>query len=272
MGWVRVSDDFYDQRKFYGVTALGDALWIRGLAFANRNLTDGFIPKRAVKGLIDTTGLSISVDNFTGRDASPDDAVTELLTADIWHESGHDCESCPEVPRGVYLIHDYLDFQPSRESVLEERNRERGRLKDYREKKRNEKRTENVQETYARTTDDVTGDVRVEYDRPQPQPQPQLRLNNVSQVLNRETGEFDSEISVINSSLKGLGVSNFTKLHAELVSVTGRSVTVQQAYEIVLDLLSRASGIVEKPQAYLLTAIKNSWAELQQTIDEGAVA
>jgi hypothetical protein len=56
------------------------------------------------------------------------------------------------------------------------------------------------------------------------------------------------------------------------VNVTGRSVTVQQAYEIVLDLLSRASGIVEKPQAYLLTAINNSWAELQQSIDEGAVA
>ena len=265
MGWVRVSDDFYDQRKFYGVTALGDALWIRGLAFANRNLTDGFIPKRAVKGLIDTTGLSISVDNFTGREASPEDAVTELLTADIWHESGHDCESCPEVPRGVYLIHDYLDFQPSREKVLEERDRVRGRVQNHRDKKRNERVTGDV-------TAVVTGDVRAEYDRPQPQPQPQLRLNKVSQVLNRETGEIDSEIQVITNSLKGLGVSNFTKLHAELVNVTGRSVTVQQAYEIVLDLLSRATGIVEKPQAYLLTAIKNSWAELQQTIDEGAVA
>ncbi|MDH6277499.1 hypothetical protein M2118_000450 [Aurantimicrobium minutum] len=265
MGWVRVSDDFYDQRKFYGVTALGDALWIRGLAFANRNLTDGFIPKRAVKGLIDTTGLSISVDNFTGRDASPEDAVTELLTADIWHESGHDCESCPDVPRGVYLIHDYLDFQPSREKVLEERDRVRGRVQNHREKKRKSGVTDDV-------TAGVTDDVRAMYDRPQPQPQPQLRLNKVSQVLNRETCEIDSEISVINSSLKGLGVSNFTKLHAELVNVTGRSVTVQQAYEIVLDLLSRASGIVEKPQAYLLTAIKNSWAELQQSIDEGAVA
>lgn len=254
MGWVRVSDDFYDQRKFYGVTALGDALWIRGLAFANRNLTDGFIPKRAVKGLIDTTGLSISVDNFTGRDASPEDAVTELLTADIWHESGHDCESCPEVPQGVYLIHDYLDFQPSREKVLAERDRDRGR------------------KTSAKDSSRIPAGKLSESNRPQPQPQPQLRLNKVSQVLNRETGEIDSEISVINSSLKGLGVSNFTKLHAELVNVTGRSVTVQQAYEIVLDLLSRASGIVEKPQAYLLTAIKNSWAELQQTIDEGAVA
>lgn len=254
MGWVRVSDDFYDQRKFYGVTALGDALWIRGLAFANRNLTDGFIPKRAVKGLIDTTGLSISVDDFTGRDASPEDAVTELLTADIWHESGHDCESCPDVPRGVYLIHDYLDFQPSREKVMAERDRDRGR------------------KTSAKDSSRIPAGKLSESNRPQPQPQPQLRLNKVSQVLNRETGEIDSEIQVITNSLKGLGVSNFTKLHAELVNVTGRSVTVQQAYEIVLDLLSRATGIVEKPQAYLLTAIKNSWAELQQTIDEGAVA
>ena len=262
MGWVRVSDDFYDQRKFYGVTALGDALWIRGLAFANRNLTDGFIPHRAVKGLIDTTGLSISVDNFTGRDASPEDAVTELLTAGIWHESGHDCEVCPEVPGGVYLIHDYLEYQPSREKVLEERGRVRRRVQSHRERKR----------VTGDVTVVVTGDVRAKYDRPQPQPQPQLRLNKVSQVLNRETGEIDSEIQVITNSLKGLGVSNFTKLHSELVNVTGRSVTVQQTYEIVLDLLSRATGIVEKPQAYLLTAIKNSWAELQQTIDEGAVA
>ena len=265
MGWVRVSDDFYDQRKFYGVTALGDALWIRGLAFANRNLTDGFIPKRAVKGLIDTTGLSISVDNFTGRDASPEDAVTELLTADIWHESGHDCESCPEVPRGVYLIHDYLDFQPSREKVMAERDAAQSRMERSRAKR-------NGSGEVRANNGGTTNEVQSQFNRSQPQPQPQLRLNKVSQVLNRETGEIDSEISVINSSLKGLGVSNFTKLHAEIVNVTGRSVTVQQAYEIVLELLSRASGIVEKPQAYLLTAIKNSWAELQQTIDEGAVA
>ena len=268
MGWVRVSDDFYDQRKFYGVTALGDALWIRGLAFANRNLTDGIIPERAVRGLIDVSGLSVSLGDFAGRDALPEDAATELVSAGIWHDHGHDCDVCPEVEPGQYLIHDYLDYQPSREKVLEERDRERGRLKDYRAKKKEQARTENVQPYNARTSENV----RAEYDRPQPQPQPLLTVNKVSQVLNRETDENDSDIFTITSSLKGLGVSNFTKIHSEIVQATGRDVSPSVSYRIVLDLLSKASGVVEKPQAYLSTAVRQSWAELQQAIDRGVVA
>lgn len=46
MAWVRLSDDFYDHPKFDKAGALGVALFVSGLAWANRNLTDGFIPRR----------------------------------------------------------------------------------------------------------------------------------------------------------------------------------------------------------------------------------
>lgn len=252
MGWVRISDDFYDHHKLYGVTVLGDALWIRGLAFCNRNLTNGFIPKRAVKGLIDLTGLSVSLGENVGRDALPDDAVTELVDAGLWHEPGHDCESCDEVPRGQFLVHDYLEYQPSREKVLAERERDRGR------------------KTSKSNSGRIPAGKVSESERPQPQPQPLLTVNRVSQVLNSENGDFD--VDVITKSLAGLGVTNFSKIHSEIARVTGRPLDAQAAYQICLDLLSRADGLVKNPQGYLLTAVTNSWAEIQQRIDGGDVA
>src|SRR4051794_37088823 len=97
MGWVRISDDFYDHEKFIGVTALGIATWVAGLAHSNRNLPDGFTPRRPARGLTGLAPLAVNTSNFSGRDAEPDDGITEPVTAGIWHARGHDCPDCPDL-------------------------------------------------------------------------------------------------------------------------------------------------------------------------------
>ena len=126
MTWVRVDDAFYDHRKFDQVTVLGIAVWITGLSYANRNLTDGFIPTRVADGLVSTNGLGFYTGNYSGRDAEPSDGVSELVAAGLWHE----CE-------GGYRIHDYHDYQPSAEQVRAERDRGAGRQAAWRERTRN---------------------------------------------------------------------------------------------------------------------------------------
>lgn len=117
MGWVRISDDFYDNRKFNRLTALGDSAWVRGLAYCNRNLTDGFIPTRTARSLVDTTGLS----------ASPMDAVAELVAEGLWEEV-----------EGGYQVHDYLDYQLSAEHIRSRAEANRERVRRFTERKKRE--------------------------------------------------------------------------------------------------------------------------------------
>lgn len=174
MGWVRIDDAFYDNPKFLGVGALGMAIWIAGLAHANRNLTDGMISRRAARGLVDFDGVAVNTSSMSGRDAEPDDGIRELLDAGIWHASGHDCESCPDPREGEYYIHDYLSYQPSRQKVESERaaakERMRGRRSANSSGSARDEHTENrsVSSEDVRTNDEGTSDA------PKPKPKPKV--------------------------------------------------------------------------------------------------
>ena len=49
MPWVRIDDGYADHPKMAAVGPLGQALWLAGLAYCNRYLTDGFIPRTQPK-------------------------------------------------------------------------------------------------------------------------------------------------------------------------------------------------------------------------------
>ena len=118
MGWVRVSDDYYDHPKFAEVGPLGMALWFAGLAYCNRNLTDGYIPESAAKRLVDFDGLSYTVATIGDLAAISEDdcyplAEWKLIEPGLWHQNHHDCPRCPQPGNRRLYVHDYLVYQPS---------------------------------------------------------------------------------------------------------------------------------------------------------------
>ncbi len=104
MAWVKIDDQFTDHPKVLEVGPLAECLFVRGLCYAARYLTDGLVPVAHLRRMADF------------------DAITEagkLVAAGLWEDA-----------EGGYQIHDYLDYQPSREDALSirEKRAEAGRI------------------------------------------------------------------------------------------------------------------------------------------------
>lgn len=158
MGWVRLSDDFYDHRKFQSLTGLAIAAWVTGLAYCNRNLTDGHIPRRAAMRIVNT-------DDAYDQHGEPVywvAVVDELVSAGLWVEDGD----------GDYRVHDYLSYQWSAEKIKTERAKTTERVKTWRNGQRNAV-TNAV--TNADVTPPVTGGVT---HTPNPTPKPKEQSQN----------------------------------------------------------------------------------------------
>jgi hypothetical protein len=93
--WLRLDDAFVEHPKVIGLSDLAFRLHIKGLCYSSRYLTDGHVPETAVK----------------------DSKLTKELTrSGLWAKA-----------EGGWLIHDFLEYNPSREQVLEDRRRARER-------------------------------------------------------------------------------------------------------------------------------------------------
>lgn len=137
MGWVRVSDDFYDNDKMLAAGSIGRDLYWHGMAYCNRNLTDGLIPRGKARSLVDFTGAAWITDDMSsvdGAECAPY-AVANLIEAGLWHEDGHDCIDCVQPGRRHYVVHDYLKYQRSRADIEESARQKRERTRKWREKR-----------------------------------------------------------------------------------------------------------------------------------------
>jgi|SRR5215471_385582 len=92
MGWVRLEDGIGEHPKLAAVDDHAFALYVCGLAYCNRNLTDGFIPT--------AVGLTLRHSGKTKQ------AIVALETARLW-----------QAVDGGWRVHDYLDYQPSKQQV-----------------------------------------------------------------------------------------------------------------------------------------------------------
>lgn len=129
MGWIRCEDDFYDNDKMLAAGSIGRDLFWHGLGWCNRNLTDGLIPKQRALLLVDFTDAAVVNGSrvVKGQACAPV-AVSRLLGAGVWHEDGHDCVTCRQPGPNHYLVHDYLEFQPSRATQLAKREEAKRRM------------------------------------------------------------------------------------------------------------------------------------------------
>ncbi|MGK3107922.1 hypothetical protein [Streptomyces sp. WAC05858] len=107
--YVKVHDGLPDHPKI--IEAGGEAGWlyICGLAYASRQLTDGVISKRLVSRLTDGS--------------KPEASASALVRVGLWHDGEHDCPKCPQAGPDNYVIHDYLDHQRSASEVADLRSK-----------------------------------------------------------------------------------------------------------------------------------------------------
>lgn len=115
MAWVKLDDHFAEHPKIATAGPLAGWLHVCALCYCNRHLTDGFIPARVLGTLVDFTGIN---DEANGE-AKPKQLASVLLAVGLW-----------EAAEGGYLIHDYLDYNPSRDEVIatREKRAEAGRI------------------------------------------------------------------------------------------------------------------------------------------------
>lgn len=96
MTWLKIDDGMVEHAKCVGLSSDAWTLWLHGLCYCSRNLTDGHIPRAMLARL---SALR-----------APKKAAVELVTAGLWHETGPGWE-----------IHDYLAYQRSADQVNQER-------------------------------------------------------------------------------------------------------------------------------------------------------
>lgn len=115
MTWVKMDDQFADHPKVAEIGAKGIATYIRGLCYASRYLTDGFLSEAVVALLLAPEIADEEIhQTYRTQDQSGVHLPERLVEADLWHRA-----------KGGYVIHDYLVYNPSRSQVLSQRKRDR---------------------------------------------------------------------------------------------------------------------------------------------------
>ena len=115
MSWVKIDADFYLHPKVRQAGPLGIALQVAALCYCNKYLTDGFIPHDVIPAL-----LNLNASNLKGL-IEYQEVTESLVSAGLW-----------EAVDGGFVIHDYLDYQPSREQLLREREQSKKRQERFR--------------------------------------------------------------------------------------------------------------------------------------------
>jgi len=107
MAWVKLDDHFPDHPKIVSAGPLGAWLYVAGLCYCNRLLTNGFIPVSQV------ARLSPHREDQDIRDG-PDRLAQRLCALGLWVEAER---------KGVsgFVVHDFLKYQPSKRQVMTER-------------------------------------------------------------------------------------------------------------------------------------------------------
>lgn len=135
MGWTKISDDYPDHPK---VSPLSDAAFrfhVTVLSWCNRYCSDGVVSNAILKQ------LTVHLKGRKGWKS----LVNELLDAKLFEKRD----------RGI-LVHDFLDYNPSKEQVLKRKRANAERQKSWRESRRDKDPDNDVSNS---ERNDVTNDV-----------------------------------------------------------------------------------------------------------------
>ena len=114
MTWARFDDGFPGHRKVRRLTDGAYRLHTTAICHCAHDLTDGFVTPE-------------DIEDMPSIRQSPK-RITELIFRELW-------SVCP----GGWMIHDYLDYNPSREQVMAERESARERKEVWKAKRKEER-------------------------------------------------------------------------------------------------------------------------------------
>lgn len=152
MTWVRFDDQFPSHRK---VAPLDDAtyrLLSESVFWCARNLTDGRIAADELS---------------TVSSRASKTRAANLVRRGSWHEAEFECPSdkCPKPGPDGWVIHDYLEYQPTKEQVKTELAAKAERTRRWRERK---KSGDASQPSSRDASSDLSGDASPSPPRPAP--------------------------------------------------------------------------------------------------------
>ena len=113
MTWCPLEETITDHPKILQVGHKGFALYVAGLCYASKHLTSGFILTPAVSSLLPDLRAQVAK------------VAVGLVNAGLWEETS-----------GGYQVHDYLDYQRSREQVEARRREGAARQRKFQDKRR----------------------------------------------------------------------------------------------------------------------------------------
>jgi hypothetical protein len=101
MPWVRLDDSFYSHPKVVSAGAEAVGLYVMALTYASHHLTDGHVPAAWVREKVGAKTRKLTA---------------ALVEHSLWSENGTG-----------WVIHDYLEYNPSRESIEDKRRKDAAR-------------------------------------------------------------------------------------------------------------------------------------------------
>lgn len=163
MPWLRLEASALTHPKLISVKGAGILLYLRSISYAANHLTDGVVPRDAVPGLVadfvdlevwpypcprtvrplsGRNGVTSSVTPLREEDEEDEERrvrdalskrrrrlVARLVEVGLWHETSDG-----------YVVHDYLDYQPSAKDAKDAKDRareaNRERQRRYRARKK----------------------------------------------------------------------------------------------------------------------------------------
>lgn len=105
---IALDDNIEDHPKFVSLSDAAFALWVRCIGYCRRNLTDGYVPEQAARARI--------------RSGKPEKVIAELCSPPAGLPNGNPLWL---KVLGGYQVHDYLEWNPSKEQVEELREKKR---------------------------------------------------------------------------------------------------------------------------------------------------
>lgn len=247
MGWQKIDDQFGISRKVtriprrYRLAAVG--LWELASNYSARSLTDGVLDAIELEEVLATEPLT-----------------RQLVAVNLWHAPGHDCTRCVQPPAGGVVIHDYLEYNPSRADVENARESDRKR--------------KGIQKDSGRNPRGIRKDSRHPDPVPNPNPVPMTDMTNEIQVSHELYVAGISTDPEIASLAKFAGIRNLEQLQTAMSHCCG-PISGRGAVELAKTICARSKHTVEKVDAYVLTAITETPDEVRwdyERLDLGAIA